>query len=348
MSVASGAVRRTLARGAANGFALAAGATMLGAAFAGPVSAAPVTFDFDNMGSGGSTSQGLSSASISNWMTSVLGSAVTVTGAKGQQGTLGYSGSSGYGYAGEGYVVGPPNDGSSKPKPLTLGDTEGAYPSSNNGLSMPIESVADSKGDGFLKNCTLGECGSSNNSPDIFIDFHGLEIATISFDFEIFPDGTCTKLDTTYYRYGHLVSTTTCGGYNVNLPDFELWSDDGGTGMQLLGPSGTAFATGIAYGVAPGTSNTYSYSINSYGSGGSGKKKETAPQLLSVSGTIDVSALNISTLDFMDWPETIGIDNLVITFKDAPEPMSIAMFGLGLVGLAGMAWRKRARALPSA
>ncbi|HEY4264638.1 MAG TPA: hypothetical protein VGM72_04920, partial [Micropepsaceae bacterium] len=82
---------------------------------------------------------------------------------------------------------------------------------------------------------------------------------------------------------------------------------------------------------------TYKNSVDS-GSGTS----ETAPQLI-CHATYTVSNFtsgSITTLDFMDWPETIGIDNLTVTL---PEARSIAVFALGLLGLGLIVRRKRGR-----
>jgi hypothetical protein len=51
-------------------------------------------------------------------------------------------------------------------------------------------------------------------------------------------------------------------------------------------------------------------------------------------------------LIFSDWPAEIGIDNLVITgycdpSENVPEPATLAMLGLGLVGVAGSRRRQR-------
>jgi hypothetical protein len=302
-------------------FALAAIAS-LSALSAAPASAAPViaTFNFNDMGTGNATSQGLGSSgssSISAYMTSVmqsaiLGSSVTVTGAVGQEGTNSY--------AGEGYVVGPVINNAVRP--LTLGDTDGSA-SPNHVVagwdSNPPTLVGSH--DGFIKNCTSVD--SCTSSPDIFINFNGQKISSFSFDFQIFPDGTCPQLD----GVGH---TTSCGVNNANLPDLEIWSGDNGTG--------THFAT--LFGVAPNTAGTYKYSLNN--SSGSG---ETAPQLLGTASYTVAAGTNISSLDFMDWPETIGIDNLVVNFippiiNKIAEPPTIALLVFGLAGLVMMIRRK--------
>jgi hypothetical protein len=268
---------------------------------AGPAAAAvTVAFKFDNMGVGSATSQGVQSSGIQSYMTTVLqgyyaGATVSVTGAVGQQGAGAY--------AGEGYVVGPKVG--SVVTPYTLANTTGGV----------LNAVPNT--DGFIKNCAFAsECGGTTSS-DIFINFNGHKISSFSFDFEIFPDGTCAA-DT----------RAACGGrrdalgHRPNLPDLEIWSGDNA--------AGTHFDT--LWGVVPGTGGTYSYSINS------GSNAETAPQLLGTATFTVAAGANISTLDFMDWPETIGIDNLKVTF--IPEPPTLAFLAFGFIGLAWMARRK--------
>ena len=77
----------------------------------------------------------------------------------------------------------------------------------------------------------------------------------------------------------------------------------------------------------------------------------TDPQKLGSTGTITFSGAQLLT--FVDWPSEVGIDNLVITGcvtavngqcgpSKVPEPTTLALFGLGLVGLAARRRQKRA------
>ena len=77
----------------------------------------------------------------------------------------------------------------------------------------------------------------------------------------------------------------------------------------------------------------------------------TDPQKLGTTGKISFAGTQL--LSFIDWPSEIGIDNLVITGcvtavegacapSKVPEPATLAMFGLGLFGLAALRRKKSA------
>jgi hypothetical protein len=154
------------------------------------------------------------------------------------------------------------------------------------------------------------------NSSDFTFDFGStFHITSISFDWEIFPDGTCFR------GPSDSAATRACaaaGPTDPNWPDFTLYVD------------GSSTATFARDGVATGVNPNY-------------------PQAIGVSGTINLAGGHL--LDFQDWPATIAIDNLVIVgcrvtepsclSKQVPEPSSLPLVALGLtlVGLAG--WRSR-------
>ena len=170
----------------------------------------------------------------------------------------------------------------------------------------------------FIMNNSEGEPASN----DILMSFQGLTIATVSFDLEIFPDNSCTAL-----------SGSKCGGSsNPNQPDLTLLAN--GTSVETwLGqtPGGSGSSNGI---------HASSY-VHSPASGLSGD--ELAAQLLGPSGIIALPAAT-TALDFQDWPATIGINDLVITFNSdppgVPEPGTLALFGTALLGL--IPWRRKA------
>jgi hypothetical protein len=146
--------------------------------------------------------------------------------------------------------------------------------------------------------------------------FANTTITSISFDFEIFPDGTCPVLN-----------SANCGAYNstthlyANQPDLKLLAN--GANVQTW------------YGITPTTSGTPNTTwVHSPNSGPT--NNELAPQLIASSGTITLGS-GINTLEFVDWPATIGIQNVVIT---TPEPSSVILLGMGLLGGLGAMKRK--------
>jgi hypothetical protein len=170
-------------------------------------------------------------------------------------------------YNGDGHVVGPGNGSTS----LTLG----------------------SGGDLFITNI-------ANTSTEIKMVFSGLSITSVSFDYEIFPDGTCP-------------SGNSCGS---NQPDFTFAAD----GSIIFHKIASTPPAG-SHSPASGSSAT-----------------EQAAQFIGTSGTINFAS-GVTTLEFEDWPATIGIDNLVITYgppggsSPTPEPVSFALAGTGLIGI---------------
>jgi hypothetical protein len=244
--------------------------------------AGSVTFDFNSL------SSGASSATIQNYMDSVLACAacVTVTGAVADQT-----------YNGDGHVTGP-GTGS---KSLTLGDSEGATASN----TTPAIGATDT----FIANTNDS---SGQVSQQITIQFKNIVGLTITgFDYEIFPDGSCTALNSSS------CGGTKVGGYYPNQPDLEFEAGNNTNGTDPL--------QAIYYGVAPGTTN--GNAIHSPASGAS--NTELAPQLI---GTWTGSLTGVTELDFVDWPATIGIDNLTVSYTTyppttVPEPASIALLG---------------------
>lgn len=267
-------------------------------------SASSVTFSFDTQVINGTTITGLSdtanTAQIQAYMDQVLsasgctGCTVTVTGAAADQT-----------YNGDGHVVG------SNGRSLTLGTSDGA---TSNSSQVPSTTY-----DTFLANTSDSR---TQLSSQITMKFSGFTInGNASFDYQIFPDGTCPAL-------------SNCGTSQANLPDFAF---DAGTNSNGTDPAVSSFgANGIQYGVAPssGSNGSSTHSPNS------GFYTETAPQYI---GTWAGSLNNVNELDFVDWPATVGIDNLSISWNTtSPVPETSSILLLGTI-LAGIAARKRFR-----
>lgn len=131
----------------------------------------------------------------------------------------------------------------------------------------------------------------------------------MAFDYEIFPDGTCPQ------------ASLLCQPSSSNWPDFIFAAD---SAVQFTKLS-----------VIPGTSGTFLHSPNSTPS-----QDEKAPQYLGMSGQW-LFPQGVEQLEFIDWPQTIGIDNL--TVNDAPppvpEPASLFLMGSGFLSLLGLSFR---------
>jgi len=258
--------------------------TGLALLFGSSISArADYVFSFDN----GTLSTSSTNTAIANYMDAVLGCVNCVSVNPGG-GTVHVDTN----YTGDGHVVGSVN--SHTVTSVTLGDTNGATSNS---------STAPGSHDYFLANTSDS---SSSNTDRIVIQFSTPISGVFSFDYEIFPDGTCPSL-------------SNCGKNQSNLPDLNFVALSGGT--TLTSHDFTA--------VAPGGGNgSATHSPNSGYNG-----TELAPQLI---GTFTTGYLsNVTELDFIDWPATIGIDNLKISQVPEPKGTALLMAGLLLVGLAG-------------
>lgn len=270
---------------------LAAASGLVAAAAVNPAPAVAGTVSFDF----GTLANGASDAQIQSFMNTALGSngSVTITGAVASNN-----------YTGDNHVTGPVTGGRTK--------SYSSYTLAN----------MDPAGHGtFIMNDT----GLSPPANDILMSFSGLTISSISFDLEIFPDGTCTAL-----------TKSGCGGTGEpNQPDLTLLAN-GSEVEQWLG-------------LTPHTSgNSNGINASTYADSPAMHSGETAPQLLGASGSITLPA-GTTTLDFQDWPATIAINDLVVNFTppdsrsgSVPEPGTLALLGSALLGLG---WVRRRRPL---
>jgi hypothetical protein len=242
------------------------------------------TFNFNSLASGAPASGGIGiNASIQNYMNNVLGgNYVTVIGAVADKT-----------YNGEGYAVGPGTGA----KSLTLGTSDGAV---NNAAALNKDANGNVVYDTFI--ATTSDSSNKISSQMTMQFINGFVInGTVSFDFEIFPDGTS-------------------GANLANPPDFKFAG--GATTWTVLG-------------VTPGTTNGGStHSPKS----GSARNEPNLQYIGHWSGNV----VNATKLDFIDWPPSIAIDNLVIS--RVPQPGAFVLLG---TGLAALLFLKRKGHIPS-
>ena len=247
------------------------------------------------------------SLAVTNYMNSLLGTAghVTVTGATA-------SGSpTNAGYSGEGYVVCT----SATVKSNCISDT----------LATEYKTP-------FLMTNSSAPYNSDNSINMAFTG--GIQVSSVTFAFEIFPDNTCPDADTCATMPDFTFTMTNTNGLTVD-ESCTVSALEPGSAPTTTGPLGCATGTIASLVGGPGGSaNTNSANSAS----------EASAQYL---GTMTLSFASVTnpTLHFQDWPATIGIANLTIGTPPTkvPEPSSLAMLASGLIGI-GIARRRRRRA----
>lgn len=188
--------------------------------------------------------------------------------------------------------------------PLTLGNSNNA----TNNSATPSGTY-----DNFLSNTTNG---ASQLSTGILITFsQGISLTgTFTVDYEIFPDGTCAVVYSS-------ANPTACGGVgNPNLPDLSF-SANGST------PVSTTLFGATPANPGPNGNSTASSAMGA----------ETAPQWI---GTYTTTLHGATSLQFLDWPATIGIDNLKLVTTPEPRGEAFLLGALGLAALAGIRLRR--------
>ena len=280
-------------------------------AMAMPSAEAVVLFDFNSLTD--ATDNPAANTAVQTYMngatgldTANTGQSVAVTGAKGEQN-----------YNGEGHVVGPVN-AQNQVQSVTLGTSDGYFPGAP-GTTLHLGSY-----DTFLVN--------RSNTDRITMDFN-FPIYSVAFDYEIFPNGSCTQQGS---------GTGGCQPTNSSWPDFTFETFTPGDVSDTV-----QFRT---LGVVPGQGGTYPHSPNS-----GAVNNELAPQYVGVSGVWFFED-GVTKLEFIDWPVKIGIDNLQISDDECdvpgrcnppppppviPEPSSFLLLGSGLPSVLGLSSRSR-------
>jgi MYXO-CTERM domain-containing protein len=213
-------------------------------------------------------------------------------------------------YTGDSHVTGPVIGG--VVTPWTLGDTGGT-------VTNPTAPTSN--------NPTYTSYLATTSS---FTMTFSVPVYSVEFDFEIFPDAS------------------------PPVPQFEFSANDSGNHATTLYTGGVSVGTQwTVNAIAPGSNDpylpgdpaTYTHSQTS----GSGST-ETSNQLLGVA-VFQFSASDPAySLTFADWPEEIGINNLIINPNGVgpfgsvvPAPPSAVLLGFGALGVVGFAAHSRRR-----
>ena len=263
-------------------------------AASGTALATTLEFDFDNVVLNGThiTSGGIdqgatgSSANIQSYMNSVLsaipGASVTVTGAIANKG-----------YTGDNKVV----QSSGVYKTLNnYADAADSPPYTPGTFQGPLNHT-------FIMNNNFGLYGGTKYD-SFTLAFTGVQIASAKFDWEIFPDGSCTAL-----------TNSACGGSGMpNLPTLAFYA---------------------------GTTLIHKYTYNDALAKFSAGSSSIAPQGI---GGLDTWILPAGTtsLKFVDWPAEVAVRGFEITTCcTVPEPGSMSLIGAAFAGVGLVALRRR-------
>ncbi|MGA7413959.1 MAG: hypothetical protein WBW33_26010, partial [Bryobacteraceae bacterium] len=160
----------------------------LGACVSAYAASVSLDFTFDTTTINGTTITGLSSGASSTQIATYMNQVLAAAGCTGCSAKVLVSGSSigavaDQTYNGDRHVTGPGTNSASTS--LTLGTSNGATASN---MGSTIDTTADT----FIANTNDSSGTVSNQITIQFLNIAGL--AVTSFDYEIFPDGTCTSL----------------------------------------------------------------------------------------------------------------------------------------------------------
>jgi hypothetical protein len=244
-----------------------------------------ITFSFDQVGSVAGLKDGQNSAAIETYMNAVLAQAGYPLASVDVKGAVADNN-----YKADNHLVGPKTNGTVTP--LALWNTDGSHTGNTDPSKWHL---------GTTDTYIMNKAGLTT----ISMDFTGIGIVGVTFDFQIFPDGTCPNPTSANLGVNKGCTSTA----HVNWPDFSFWAD----GTQLW----------LVDGVLPGADGTYHFSPLRPNNGG-----EKAPQLLSTSGYVDLGDIT-SQLLFVDWPAHIGVDNLTI-YTEVPEAGTLLTFAVGV------------------
>ena len=294
------------------------GGLLLLAGAAIPAFGTTFTFNFNSL-TGYSSSAGDQESSIASQLTTQLQTvcpSCTITATSGAAAVIDKT------YTGEGYVVGPTSGDHFMPE--TLGDTPGPTAGVNNPdvsgdaiASNSQYSYSTLHNEGFTNQFLSNTNDSSNQlASEISFQFSGLTISGASFNFEAFPSNAGAGFEFE-------------AGKNTNGTDTLIYSQNG------VKPCGTVNGCG---GAPAGTDGSSTVSSNN--------NPETNVQYIGSWSDISggTGPLSATELDFVDWPPTIGIDNLTITFSTppsgVPEPGSFVLLGTAALGALLIARRR--------
>ena len=156
-------------------------------------------------------------------------------------------------------------------------------------------STLNSTYDTFIANTNDG---ATQISTMITMKFTGFTInGAASFDYEVFPDGSPNQPPDLIFQAGNSSA-----------------------------PNGNDPVVITELGVAPGTTNGTAIHSPFSGTG-----TESAQQAI---GTWTGTLTSVTSLDFVDWPATIGVDNLKVSWNTSvPEPSSILLLATVASGL---------------